>query len=137
MEKDQKIKEVADELYQLADSVGIEMALKLAFDENVAVSLEVPKSLLDREIVFFDFPARVQNVLSKWCKLSDGKPRTVERIVSLIGMGDYAKEFVSGYGKRCRDYLKTFLLIQSYDRYSEAQKQKFCYNCVCMNCEME
>ena len=135
--EDARIKEVADELYQLAESVGIETALKLAFDENVAVSLEIPKSLLDSEIIMFDFPQRFGNVLSKWCKIHENKPRTVERIVSLVSMGDYAKEFVAGYGKRCRDFLKTFLLIQSYERYSEEQKRKFCYNTVLMNCEME
>lgn len=132
-----EIKKVSEELYTLAENCGIAMALKLAFGKDVSMSLPIPKEFLDREITMFDFPARVTNILSKWCKLSPNKPTTVERIVSLVAMGDYAKQFVSGYGKKAQNFLKTFLLTESYERYSDRQKKEFCYNVILLNCDLE
>ena len=136
MEKNENVKEGADELYKLAKKIGIEAALLFAFEENVDMAIEIPKELLNTPIISFDFPTRIKNVISKWCKIHEDKPRTVERIVSLVSMGDFAKEFVQGWGKKCQNYLKTFLLIQSYDRYTEEQKREFCYDVVLRNCEV-
>ena len=133
---DEAIREVADELYKLAEDCGIEFALKMAFGDDVVVNLAVPKDLLDKEIRTYDFPTRTTNVLSKWCKLTPDKPRTVERIVSLINMGDYVKEYVPGYGAKSKSYLKTFLLVESYDRFTEEQRKEFCYSAVLLNCEI-
>lgn len=135
MEKEQ-IQIVADELYNLAESVGIECALKFTFGDNVMVSLKIPRSLLEKEVVTFDLPARVGTVVNKWCGMYSDKPKTVDRIVSLLSMGDYAKEFVKGYGDRTKSYLKTLLLIESYERYSEEQKRDFCRDTILLNCEV-
>ena len=132
----ENIESVARELYDLAESIGIETALKFTFGDNVVVSLQIPRSLLEKEIVTFDLPARVGTVVNKWCGMYSDKPKTVDRIVSLLSMGDYAKEFVRGYGDKSKSYLKTLLLMESYERYTEEQKMKFCYNTILLNCEV-
>jgi len=132
-----EVAQTANELFQLASKCGIVCALKVGFGRNVAVSIKVPKNLLDTPIEEFDFDTRVNNILSQWCKHNQHKPRTVQRIVDLITMGDRAKEFVKGYGHTTKSKLQSFLLGESYERLSEAEQREFCVNAIIQNCRFE
>ena len=132
-----EVAKTANELYLLASKCGILGALKVGFGGNVSVSVKVPKSLTEMPIDEFDFETRVNGILSKWCDHNKDKPRTVQRIVDLVQMGDHAREFVRGYGHTTRSRLQSFLLNECYERMTEAEQREFCVNAIIQNCRFE
>lgn len=132
-----EVAKTAEELFLLASKCGIIGALKVAFDSNVAVSIKVPKDLLETPIEEYDFETRVNNILSQWCKHNQSKPRPVQRIVDLIAMGDRAREFIKGYGHTTKSKLQSWILNECYERLTEAEQREFCVNAIIQNCRFE
>lgn len=132
-----EVASTAEELYKLASKCGINAALKVAFDGNVSVTIKIPKALRNTPIDEFDFDTRVNNILAQWCRIYSDKPKTVDRIVDLVDMGDRAREFIHGYGQTTKDKLRCFLLGESYELLTDAEQREFCVNTIIQNCRFE
>ncbi len=129
-----KVTGVGEELYKLADVIGITHALGCIFGYNIEMTLIIPEELLNANVRTIDLTPRARSAVTKWCGMNAEKPQTVARIVEMIKRGDEVRPYLVGYGKKTEGQLKQRLMEAAWDAMTEEQRKAFCVDLIVKNC---
>lgn len=118
--------EIVNELLNSVDKNGLVATLYGVFGKSVKVSMPFSQKTCDMSVDDIDFSPRANNSLKR------AGVFTIGEIIDLIA-DDWLLR-IRNLGKKTQNEIKTRILAFGYERLTEAEKKRFFYDVVEMNC---
>ena len=118
--------EIVNELLNSVDRNGLVATLYGVFGKSVKVSMPFSQKACDMSVDDIDFSPRANNSLKR------AGVFTIGEIIDLIADDGLLR--IRNLGKKTQTEIKTRILAFGYERLTEAEKKRFFYDVVEMNC---
>ena len=118
--------EIVNELLNSVDKNGLVATLYGVFGKSVKVNMPFSQKTCDMSVDDIDFSPRANNSLKR------AGVFTIGEIIDLIADDGLLR--IRNLGKKTQNEIKTRILAFGYERLNEAEKKRFFYDVVEMNC---